>query len=282
MATSTPNQVTGACYILTNNTAGSSMLNLGMYSLKNSNNLLFNIGIIFAANIDYDTTSKSAVLSLNTTVKGVLNNADTLIKPLQAKGIKVLLSILGNHQGAGISNFPDQASAQAFAQQLSDAVSTYGLDGIDFDDEWAEYGNNGTGQPNEYSFPYLVQALRNLMGTDKIISFYCIGPAASSLSYESINVGSLINYAWNPMYGNYEQNMVPDLPNSNWGPAAICLNSADLAYTPVTTAVTLAKQTVTDKYGTVMYYDLPNGDQSSYLTQVSQVLYGEPAVYTNS
>jgi hypothetical protein len=281
MTTNTSNPMTGACYILTNNTAGSSMLNLGMYSLTNSNNL-FNIGIIFAANINYDVTIKSAVLYLNDTVTNVLKNADTLIRPLQAKGIKILLSILGNHQGAGISNLPDQASAQAFAKQLSNAVSDYGLDGIDFDDEWAEYGNNGTGQPNEYSFPYLVQALRNLMGQDKIISFYCIGPAASSLSYDGINAGSLINYAWNPFYGNYEQNMVPDLPNSNWGPAALCLNSADRAYTPVTTAVSLAQEAISDNYVTIMYYDLPNGDQSSYLTKVSQVLYGESTVYTKS
>ena len=53
---------------------------------------------------------------------------------------KVLLSILGNHQGAGFANFTDYASADAFAADLEQVVKTYGLDGIDFDDEYAEYG----------------------------------------------------------------------------------------------------------------------------------------------
>ena len=44
------------------------------------------------------------------------------------------------------------------------AVTAYGLDGIDFDDEYADSGTNGTNgtaQPNACSFPYLVRALRN-------------------------------------------------------------------------------------------------------------------------
>jgi chitinase len=59
--------------------------------------------------------------------------------------MKVVLTILGNHQGAGICNFPTREAARDFAQQLANTVNTYGLDGIDFDDEYSEYGKNGTG-----------------------------------------------------------------------------------------------------------------------------------------
>src|SRR5207248_10941304 len=136
--------------------------------------------MIFAANLDYAGTS--AYLSFNPQVQSVLSNAATQIRPLQAKGIKVELSILGNHQGAGFANFPSQSAAAAFAKQLSNAVTQYGLDGIDFDDEYADYGTNGTGQPNASSFVYLIQALRNDMPT-KLITLYDIGPSASSLTY---------------------------------------------------------------------------------------------------
>ncbi len=72
--------------------------------------------------------------------------------------------------GAGICNFPTREAAKDFALQLANTVNTYGLDGIDFDDEYSDYGNNGTGQPNDSSFVMLVQELRALL-PDKIISF---------------------------------------------------------------------------------------------------------------
>lgn len=155
-----------------------SMLSVGNYTLASGGGNVFDIGVIFAANINYDTTTNSAYLYFNPQVQSVLDNVSTQIRPLQAKGIKVELSILGNHQGAGFANFPSQAAASAFAKQLSDAVTQYGLDGIDFDDEYADYGNNGTGQPNASSFVYLVSALRQDM-PNKLITLYDIGPAAS-------------------------------------------------------------------------------------------------------
>ena len=261
------------CYLSTNT---SRMQDLGKYTLKDGS-LLFDIGIIFAANINYD--GEKAVLYFNEQLKPVLENAERTIRPLQAKGMKILLSILGNHQGAGISNFSDPIEAQAFAKLLSDAVKNYGLDGIDFDDEWSEYGKNHTGLPNEFSFPYLVQALRDAMPPDKIISLYFFGPASNSLVYDKINVGSLINYSWNPNYGTYYAPDIPGLDKSGLAAAAVDVNSGDDCYTPPDTAVDLAQSTVQDQYGAYLYYNLPDSDDSAYLTQVSKVLYGQETVY---
>lgn len=246
--------------------------NVGKYSLA-TGQPLFDIGIIFAANINYNTSTQTAQLFFNPQVTTVLNNRATTIQPLQAKGIKVLLSILGNHQGAGFCNFPSQAAAQAFAQQLSNAVTTYGLDGIDFDDEYADYGTNGTGQPNASSFVYLVTALRALMPT-KIISFYYYGPAASRLSYNGVTVGSKVNYSWNAIYGTWSVPNVPGLTAANLGPAAVNITS-----TSSSTAASLATQTVNNNYGIYLTYNLPNNDVSSYLSSFSNILYGQPTVY---
>ncbi len=247
------------------------MTSVGQYVLASNGANVFDIGIIFAANINYD--GSSAYLYFNPQVQSVLDNAATQIAPLQAKGIKVLLSILGNHQGAGISNFPDQSSAAAFASQLTNAVNTYGLDGIDFDDEYADYGTNGTGQPNSWSFPYLVQALRNDL-PNKTISLYFIGPASSSLSYNGIVVGDLIDYSWNPYYGTWGVPNVPGLTKAQLAPAAIDIQSTDSS-----TAASLAQQTVSNGYGAYNTYNLPDTDVSQYISSFTQALYGSAAVY---
>ncbi|PYF72801.1 endo-beta-N-acetylglucosaminidase H [Pedobacter nutrimenti] len=261
----------GVCYVEVNS---NDLRNVGKYTLSTGGQQLFDIAIIFAANINYNTSTKKAVLFFNPQVTNVLNNKATYIQSLQSKGIKVLLSILGNHQGAGISNFPNQAAAQAFAQQLSDAVTTYGLDGIDFDDEYADYGTNGTGQPNSSSFVYLVTALRQLM-PGKIISFYYYGPAASRLSYNGVTVGSKVDYSWNANYGTYSVPNVPGLAKSNLGPAAI-----DIASTSSSTANSLATQTVSNNYGIYLYYNLTNNDSHTYLSGISQALHGSATTYT--
>lgn len=251
-----------------------SITSVGNYTLASNGANVFDIAIIFAANINYNGTS--AELYFNPQVQAVLDNAATEIAPLQAKGIKVLLSVLGNHQGAGFANFPSQASAAAFATQLSNAVTTYGLDGIDFDDEYADYGTNGTGQPNAWSFPYLVQALRNDMPA-KIISFYFIGPSSNSLSYNGINVGSLLDYAWNPYYGTWGVPGVPGMTNAQLAPAAI-----DIQSTSSSTAASLAQQTVSGGYGVFNTYNLPDTDVSAYLSSFTQPLYGSNAVHSGS
>jgi hypothetical protein len=255
-------------YVEVNN---DSIANVGKYVLASNGANVFDMGIIFAANINYDGTS--AQLYFNPQVQAVLDNAATQIAPLQAKGIKVLLSILGNHQGAGFANFPDQQSATAFAAQLSNAVSTYGLDGIDFDDEYADYGTNGTAQPNAWSFPYLVQALRNDL-PNKIISLYFIGPSSTTLSYNGIVVGDLINYSWNPYYGSWGVPSVPGLAKSQLAPAAI-----DIQNTSSSTATSLAQETVSGGYGVYNTYNLPDTDVSQYLSSFTQPLYGTNAVY---
>jgi len=248
-----------------------SMLNAGKYQLAGSGANVFDIAVVFAANINYN--GSSAYLYFNPQVQSVLDNAATQIRPLQAKGIKVELSILGNHQGAGFANFPSKSAASAFAKQLSNAVTKYGLDGIDFDDEYADYGVNGTAQPNNYSFVYLVQALRAAM-PNKLITLYNIGPAAAHLTYKGTNVGPLFNYAWNPYYDTFEVPSV-SLPKSQLAPAAI-----DLTSTPASDAASLAQQTVDGGYGVYLTYNLTSTDIHGYISSFTDVLNGSDAVYT--
>ncbi|GAA1548214.1 endo-beta-N-acetylglucosaminidase family protein [Kribbella hippodromi] len=248
-----------------------SMLNAGKYTLANGGAQVIDIAVIFAANINYD--GSKAYLSFNQQVQSVLDNVATQVRPLQQKGIKVLLSILGNHQGAGFANFPNQAAADAFAQQLADAVNRYGLDGIDFDDEYAEYGNNGTGQPNAFSFVYLVQALRQKL-PNKLITLYDIGPAADRLTYNGQSIVETFDYGWNPYYGTWS---VPSAPSakSRVSPAAVSYTATSSA-----TAASLAQRTVSGGYGVFLTYNLTESDTSAYMSSFTQKLYGSNTVYT--
>jgi hypothetical protein len=240
--------------------------NTGCYSRESDGSPLFDIGIVFAANINYNVDEKRAILYFNPNLETVLFGASTYIRPLQDKGIKVLLSILGNHQGAGVCNFQTQEAAHDFAVQLRDAVETYGLDGIDFDDEYSDYGNNDTPQPNDFSFIFLLRELRELM-PDKIISFYYYGPATSRLSYDGMDAGNFLNYSWNAIYGTYSPPNVPGLGRKQLGPAAVNVNQ-----TSSNTAQSLATQTMEDGYGVYLYYALPNNDINEYLSGISRIL----------
>ncbi|WP_399934967.1 endo-beta-N-acetylglucosaminidase H [Streptomyces kanamyceticus] len=261
---------TSVAYVEVND---NSMRNVGKYTLANGGGNVFDVAVIFAANINYNTETKAAYLHFNENVQRVLDNAATEIRPLQAKGIKVVLSVLGNHQGAGFANFPSRQAASAFAKQLSGTVTKYGLDGIDFDDEYAEYGKNGTGQPNSSSFVHLVTALRSNM-PDKIISLYNIGPAASRLSYGGVDISSKFDYAWNPYYGTWQVPRIA-LPKSKLSPAAV-----EIGRTSQSTAADLARRTVREGYGVYLTYNLDGADRSSDVSAFTRELYGSDARYT--
>ena len=249
------------------------LANVADYTLAESGEAAIDMAMIFAANINYD--GEKAYLHFNERVTETLDNAETQIRPVQENGTKVLLSVLGNHQGAGFANFTSFAQADAFAAQLADAVTTYGLDGIDFDDEWTNYGANGTPRPNAESFGWLATALRDRLGPDKIISLYAIGPSYTTTDFTQFDVASVLDYAWNPYYPTYDAPTVPGLDDrTRIGAAAI-----DLSQTSAATAADFASRTVADGYGVYVAYNLTATDQSAYLSGITEALKGEATEY---
>lgn len=257
--------VASVAYIEVNN---NSMLNAGQYVLDGGSPA-FDIAVIFAANINYD--GDSAYLHLNENVQRVLDEAETTIRPLQEMGIKVTLSVLGNHQGAGLANFPDAGASDRFAREVATTVRRYGLDGVDLDDEWSEYGKNGTGMPNDHSFVELVESLRKFL-PNKLITFYVIGPSAEHQEYQGRRVGDLLDYAWNPYYGAFIDFEVPGLPRSQYGAAALDLRPSS-ATTP-DLARDFAQRTTNGGYGAFVTYQLQPVDQSELVSAFTEPLYG--------
>ncbi|WP_231928163.1 endo-beta-N-acetylglucosaminidase H [Devriesea agamarum] len=272
VAHASDSKVVSVVYVEVNS---NDMKNVGDYVLEGTSTPVFDIAVIFAANINYENSS--AKLFLNDRVKETLENVATQIRPIQAKGIKVLLSILGNHQGAGFANFPSQAAASDFAQELADVVNKYGLDGIDFDDEYANYGANGTAQPNESSFVHLVTALREKLGKGKLITFYAIGPSSERTVYDGKRAGDLINYAWNPWYGRWSVPQIPGMDKSQLSPAAV-----NIMETSATDAASMAERTKREGYGVFLTYNLTAKDSSGLLSSCTKALHGKATHKTTS
>lgn len=242
--------------------------NVGRYTLDDRSPV-FDVAIIFAANINYN--GQKAVLYNNDNVVRTLNDTQNQIRPLQAKGIKVLLSILGNHQGVGISNFQSYAAAQDFAGQVANCVNTYGLDGVDLDDEYADYGVNGTSGTNQQSIAWMIQALRATLG-NKLVTFYFYGEASNYLSQSSPSIGSQLNYSWNAVYSTYNTPTVPGLTKDKLSPVAVQFGS-----TSSITAGEFAKRTKLDGYGVYMTYGLDGADRSAFVSAFTQPLYSQNA-----
>ena len=108
------------------------------FTLKNSGKMLVDIVVLFASNMNYDAATGRVYISNNENIQHLLDHRDTYLKPLQARGMKVVLAMMGNHDQAGVSGLADE-TARAFARDLKNLCEAYELDGIFWDDEYSEY-----------------------------------------------------------------------------------------------------------------------------------------------
>ncbi len=112
-------------------------LNCLGFTLTDEGTPFFDMVVLFAANINLNEEGKPYV-SCNENVTALLNGRDKYLKPLQDKGIKVVLGILGNHDPAGISTL-DAETAKFFASEVKGVCDRFNLDGIFLDDEYTDY-----------------------------------------------------------------------------------------------------------------------------------------------
>lgn len=110
------------------------LANVGCFR-KGNGEPLFQVAMVFAANINADATG-AATIHLNEQVGRLLDDDIHKVRALQAQGIQVVATLLNNHQNAGWACFADDKSAGAFAAAVRQFVDKYGLDGVDIDDEY--------------------------------------------------------------------------------------------------------------------------------------------------
>lgn len=206
-------KVKNLCYVEVNR---ESMLNVGEYFMKSSKEPFFDIASVFAANIRLNGDDVPYV-SCNEQTRFVLDNIEHTVRPLQAKGIKVHLSILGDHTAAGMRSL-SRESARIFAKELKAYLDIYGLDGVDFDDEYSTYVTDQAVEPYIASpavapsiedctaqrYADLVYECRKLMPDKTIGIYWYTGYDYPVGSVEGKSIDSLIDYAIYGLYGKWK------------------------------------------------------------------------------
>lgn len=127
-----PKQVKNVVYIEVNDC---NPLNAMEFLLEDGTPFLDAV-ILFAANINYNTTDDVVYLKNNPNVQALLDESDVYLQPLRKKGIKVYLGLLGNHDAAGLCQLSDWGAAE-WAKEVAEACKTYKLDGVNLDDEYS-------------------------------------------------------------------------------------------------------------------------------------------------
>lgn len=166
------------------------------FKLKKSGKLLFDIVVLFSANVKYDAKTGKVYLWCNENISALLNNRDKYIKPLQDRGIKVALGVMGDHTVAGVANMTKEMAVE-FAAELKSYCDAYNLDGVYFDDENSDY----VPAPG-FVFPASVDAAARLVYEtkkampDKLSMVYIYSLTASfQKPVDGVDPGLFIDYA---------------------------------------------------------------------------------------
>lgn len=240
-------------------------LNMGEYTFTGTNEQVVDHVILFASNIR--GTVSTVQLYHNPNQTHILNNRNTLVKPLQDKGIKVLLGLLGDHTGVGFANLTS-SQITSFVNQVADCVEANGLDGVDFDDEYAEYGKiSGTPSPSSANFSALITALRaHPKMSGKLITAFYYG------SY--INFSQAAKDALDYMWPNFGISGAPSgFANSKWARMSIQYTQGY----PTTSQIQAVSKAYSG-YGAIMMFNVRNYDASTTMNYFAPNVWGGKTV----
>jgi GH18 family chitinase len=241
--------------------------NVGCYKLSDSSTPFFDIAVIFAANINGQDQNAPQVF-FNTHVDHLLNEIRQ-VKFLQSREIKVLLTLLGNHQRAGWSGITKPSAAKEFADNIAAIVEKYNLDGIDIDDEYSRYAAK---KPS--SMIMIAEALKaNPKFSGKILSkALFMDDDVFRARYKNHALVDYLDYGWEMTYADFDaQGRLK--PYQNYGMAKSSLAIGVSTNNPPALGPTLAELR-SSGIRAVMVYNVTK-DSASYLSQIANVEYGQ-------
>ncbi len=193
-------------------------LEVTSYTLKNSGKMYYDAVMLFAANINYNEETGRVYVSCNENVRAILANRDHYLQPLQDRGIKVYLSILGNHDRANVNNLSDE-TARYYAQEIKNYCDVYKLDGVFYNSEYGSPINPappGFVSPSDAAAARLFYEVKKLQPErDNIIYTFDF---SSLPSVDGAEPGEFMDFIWTNYGGSYiNESGFPGVPKFNMG-----------------------------------------------------------------
>ena len=257
------NQLFNMAYVETNT---NKLSNAGCFIRSDNNKPFFNMVSVFAANIN-GSDPNTPVIYFNPNVDQLLNHTNQ-VQELQNKGIKVLLTLLGNHENAGWSCMTDDNAIKSFANDVVNTVNKYNLDGVDIDDEYSAC------RPNTTSMIRITQAIKNNPGfKGKILSKALYDDSDYfSANYNGHKLAEYLDYAWEMSYGtpSYDYRLSPYVNN---GVQKLHLALGESTRSSPQTAQNAASYIMNNGYGGMMIYNVKD-DSQNYLSSLAQTEFG--------
>ena len=236
--------------------------------------LLTDYVVLFAYNINYDREKGEVYVFSNPQCQYILDHYDEVIKPLRERGVKVILSILGNHDESGLAQLSD-LGCREFAQKVAAVVNGYGFDGINYDDEYSNspdlsnplFAPHSTTQGNRLYFE-----TKKLMPDKEMVS-YQYGSALGNAEVDGVDPSEYMDI----FNGDYGRRAVPYGKSSL---SACSYQSTEFAQGRYIPTESEAQNFVDSEYGFWMVFSLWNtqGRQSDWnaMNILSQKVLGSP------
>ncbi|ATA68122.1 hypothetical protein CGC48_05435 [Capnocytophaga cynodegmi] len=253
--------------------------NMGQFILKDSKKPVFDMVILFAANMNYDAKTGKRYLYFNDKLQPIVNDPDKYIKPLKDRGIKVLVDILPNHQGVGYYNFQNYEEALEFARECKRYADMLGIDGWDIDEEYAEYGKLQKEKPTKgnTSVLWFMRAMKEVM-PDKLLTLYDFGHrlAPDEFDEKRKRAADYLDYSW----ANYAEDhgSFIGVPNEKYGKLSVEANWG------LRSTGAYAQSNLRDCFGLFMVFSIKGSDiRSKYaersLSEATKLFYGEECIF---
>lgn len=239
-----------------------ALTNAACYIRQDNKKPLINLVSIFAANINGNDPNHPHV-SFNPNVDAILNHSHQ-VTDLQSHGIKVLLTLLGNHQQAGWACMTNDQAIQAFAEEVVYVTNKYHLDGIDIDDEYSRC------TPNKTSLIKIAMAIKHHPGfKGKLLTKALFSDASYFLAtYEGHKLADFLDLGWEMTYGgSYFEYRLKPYVDYGMSKNQLALGvSTNLSYPSADAASQFVMKNV---YGGVMIYNLTKASKD-YLNPIAQ------------
>ncbi|MDR0938353.1 MAG: DUF1735 domain-containing protein [Mediterranea sp.] len=166
--------------------------------LTQSGHYFFDDVVLFAANINWDNDRKRVIVKNNENIQFLLDHNDQFLQPLREAGMRVIVSILGNHDQTGVAQLSDMG-AREFAHEIAAYCRAYNLDGVAFDDEYSnspDLSNPWLAPHNAYAGSRLMYECAKAM-PDKVVSIYNLGSLFSNKLQviDGVEPGQYCDYA---------------------------------------------------------------------------------------